>query len=91
MARLKDFWPRPIKLDLEAYQDSDVLCQCRQVSVGIVRQYLEQGVRDLPQLMARTWAGTGCGQCRKILQDWIQLAQKLDSDQAPCTARRVAS
>jgi nitrite reductase (NADH) large subunit len=58
---------------LEMPDDAKV-CNCNNVTKGDVRLAVEAGQTSLPQIMSCTRAGTGCGSCKKLVQeivDWV--------------------
>ena len=45
-----------------------LVCSCHNVGLGNLRQAIAGGCDSLPELCARTGAGTGCGSCRPEVQ-----------------------
>jgi bacterioferritin-associated ferredoxin len=45
------------------------LCHCRMVKTELVRQVIKQGCRSIAEVSRTTMAGTGCGSCRKDIDD----------------------
>lgn len=49
-------------------EEEQLVCHCRQVSWKRIRLAMDSGIRDLPQIMIRTQAGSGCGSCRDLIR-----------------------
>ncbi|MCS6838895.1 MAG: (2Fe-2S)-binding protein [Bdellovibrionaceae bacterium] len=48
--------------------DATIICHCRQVNWEKIKKFIKVGATDLPQLIQRSRAGTGCGSCREHLK-----------------------
>jgi nitrite reductase (NADH) large subunit len=49
------------------WADDAMVCQCLQVSCGTIRNAIQSGCTSIPQVMAYTTAGSGCGSCKPLL------------------------
>jgi nitrite reductase (NADH) large subunit len=57
--------------DVSTLPDDTPICQCHQVSKGMLTEQIGRGKTTIRALSACTKAGTGCGGCRPLLQDLI--------------------
>lgn len=51
--------------------DSAQICNCNGVSKGAIRKCIEGGKRSLKMVMEATRAGTGCGSCKKLVEEVV--------------------
>ena len=51
--------------------DSAQVCNCNGVSKGAIRKCVESGKRSLKMVMEATRAGTGCGSCKKLVEEVV--------------------
>jgi nitrite reductase (NADH) large subunit len=71
------------RLDLFASPDltpppaDGLVCHCHQVSEQQITAAVRGGCRTLPDLAARTGAGTGCGSCRGKLASLLLKAERV--------------
>ncbi len=49
----------------------DELCHCRMVKTETVKNAVKAGCRSVAEVSRTTLAGTGCGSCRKDIEDVI--------------------
>ncbi|MEZ6194321.1 MAG: (2Fe-2S)-binding protein [Planctomycetota bacterium] len=47
----------------ESHADDKMLCYCRNVPYGRVREVIDAGARTVPEIMRACDAGTGCRSC----------------------------
>ena len=55
--------------------DEEKVCQCNGVSKGDIQRCIGRGGNTLPAIMEVTRAGTGCGTCKPMVLNLIELAQ----------------
>ena len=51
--------------------DDATICHCNAVSKGALELCIENGAASLPEIMAQTRAGTGCGSCKDVLRELL--------------------
>lgn len=54
--------------------DGDRVCSCNSVTAGAVRAAVQDGCATAAEVSARTRAGTGCGDCRPVLEAVVTAA-----------------
>ena len=63
-------------LDVAALADDATVCNCNAVKAGAIRCAIRDGAADLPMIMERTRAGTGCGTCKSSVKEFLASAVK---------------
>ncbi len=64
----------------QCYDDDMLVCRCEEISVGEIKEAIQQGARDVTGVKRRTRAGMGLCQgrtCEKLVQ--VILRQELGS------------
>jgi bacterioferritin-associated ferredoxin len=56
--------------------DHEELCHCRMVQTDKVLNAIKQGLQTVPEISRVTMAGTGCGSCKKDIDDLIKYLLK---------------
>lgn len=59
-------------IDMTRLPDSATLCQCQNVSKGVVCQAIVDGHDDLTAIRQYTGAATGCGSCEPLLRSLLE-------------------
>ncbi len=57
--------------DIKQWPATTLVCQCNSINIGQLKQAIEQGCKQLPQLQEATGAGTVCGSCKPLLSELI--------------------
>ena len=55
--------------------DEELVCRCKNITAGMIRNSILDGASTLEQLENRTGAGTGCTLCVRTLQRFLEYSQ----------------
>ena len=72
LSLLFDIGAPPTATTMLEMPDTAQVCNCNGVSKGQIRKCIEGGKRSLKMVMEATRAGTGCGSCKKLVQEVVE-------------------
>jgi nitrite reductase (NADH) large subunit len=74
LSLLFDIGAPPIQATMMEMPDSTQICNCNGVSKGAIKKCVMGGKRSLKMVMDATRAGTGCGSCKKLVEEVVDWA-----------------
>jgi len=49
-----------------------IACECMNVTVGMIKNAVENGAHTLEEVQAETGAGSGCGACTEYVENLVK-------------------
>ena len=49
-----------------------IACECMSVTVGMIKEAVENGARTFEEVQEQTGAGAGCGACSEYVESLVQ-------------------
>lgn len=49
-----------------------IACECMSVTVGMIKEAVENGAHTLEEVQAETGAGSGCGACSEYVETLVK-------------------
>lgn len=65
-------WIKLVKGQKTSCYPHDELCHCRMIPLDVVENAIKQGVFKQSEISRVTLAGTGCGSCKKDIEEVLQ-------------------
>jgi nitrite reductase (NADH) large subunit len=62
-------WIGDTDKEVGSWPESAIICQCNQVSRGVISEAVENGCNTIESIGKQTTAGTVCGSCQPLLQN----------------------
>ncbi len=69
-------WLSGDKQSVTDWSESAIVCQCNQVTRGVLSTAIDSGCHSVSALGKTTGAGTVCGSCQPLLQDLVGMDEK---------------